>query len=155
MTKQTTHKIIAQNKKAGHDYFFEEHLEAGIALLGWEVKSLRAGKGQLTDSYVLLKDGEAWLIGAHIQPLPNVPAYLFPDPRRTRRLLLNAKELNKLFGAVERKGYTIVATQLYWKRHLVKVNIALAKGKKQFDKRAALKERDFARDKARGFREKG
>ncbi|MGA2654381.1 MAG: SsrA-binding protein SmpB [Gammaproteobacteria bacterium] len=153
MNKQTTYKIIAQNKKAGHDYFFEERLEAGIELLGWEVKSLRAGKGQLTDSYVLLKNGEAWLLGAHIQPLGNVPEYLHPDPIRSRRLLLKHKELNKLIGAVERQGYTVVATHMYWDRHLVKVGIALAKGKKQFDKRQTLKERDFARDKARGFKE--
>jgi SsrA-binding protein len=155
MSKEITYKVIAQNKKAGHDYFLEERLEAGVALLGWEVKSLRAGKGQLTDSYVLLKNGEAWLIGAHIQPLSNVPEYLHPDPTRSRRLLLKEKELNKLFGAVERQGYTIVATHMYWNRHLVKVGIALAKGKKQFDKRETLKQRDFARDKARGFREKG
>lgn len=154
MTKQTTYKIIAQNKKASHDYFLEERLEAGIELLGWEVKSLRAGKGQLTDCYVLLKSGEAWLIGAHIQPLQNVPEYLHPDPTRSRRLLLKQKELNKLFGAVEREGYTLVATHLYWNRHLVKAGIALAKGKKQYDKRQSEKERDFARDKARGFREK-
>ncbi len=155
MNKQTPQKIIAQNKKAGHEYFLEERIEAGISLLGWEVKSLRAGRGQLTESYVLLKSGEAWLFGAHIQPLPNVPEYLHPDPIRSRRLLLKAKELNKLIGAVERKGYTVVATKLYWDRHLVKLEITLAKGKKQFDKRATLKERDFARDKARGFREKG
>ncbi|MFA6058641.1 MAG: SsrA-binding protein SmpB [Taibaiella sp.] len=154
MKPQTTYKIIAQNKKASHDYFLEERLEAGIELLGWEVKSLRAGKGQLTDCYVLLKNGEAWLIGAHIQPLPNVPEYLHPDPTRSRRLLLKHKELNKLFGAVEREGYTLVATHLYWNRHLVKAGIALAKGKKQYDKRQTEKERDFARDKARGFREK-
>lgn len=152
MSKQTTQKMIAQNKKASHNYFFEERLEAGIALLGWEVKSIRAGKCQLTDSYVLLKDGQAWLIGAHIQPLPNVPAYLYPDPTRSRRLLLKAKELNKLFGAVERKGYTVVATKMYWDRHLVKVDIALAKGKKEYDKRETEKQRDFVRDKARGFR---
>ncbi len=154
MSKEFTHKVIAQNKKAYHDYFIEERLEAGIALLGWEVKSLRAGKGQLTDSYVLLKNGEAWLLGAHIQPLSNVPEYLHPDPIRSRRLLLKEKELNKLFGAVERKGYTLIATQMYWNRHLVKVEVALAKGKKQYDKRETEKERDFVRDKARGFREK-
>jgi SsrA-binding protein len=153
MSKQITQKIIALNKKAGHNYFLEEHIEAGISLLGWEVKSLRAGRGQLTESYVVLKNGEAWLIGAHIQPLPNVPDYLHPDPVRSRRLLLKHKELNKLFGAVERKGYTVVATKMYWDRHLIKLGIALAKGKKEFDKRATIKEREHVRNKARGFRE--
>lgn len=154
MSKEITQKVIAQNKKAGHNYFIETRLEAGISLFGWEVKSLRAGKGQLTDSYVLLKNREAFLIGAHIQPLPNVPEYLHPDPIRTRRLLLKEKELNKLFGAVDRQGYTIVATKMYWSRHLVKVEIGLAKGKKEYDKRETVKERDFVRNKARGFRDK-
>ena len=143
---------IAQNKKALHDYFVEESFEAGIALSGWEVKSLRAGKAQLTDSYVLLKDGEAWLLGSHIMPLQTISTHVVADPDRTRKLLLHKKELSKLFGSVQQKGYACIALSLYWKKHLVKCQIALAKGKKDYDKRHTLKERDANREIQRAFR---
>lgn len=143
---------IAINKKAQHDYHLEERYEAGLALEGWEVKSLRAGRGQLTDSYVLLKHGEAFLIGVHISPLNTVPSYLKADPTRVRKLLLNKKELNKLYGAVERKGYTLLVTKLYWKKNKVKAELALGKGKKEFDKRAAMKERDSEREMERDLK---
>ena len=140
---------IALNKKARHEYSIEERFEAGLALEGWEVKSLRAGKVQLVDSYVLLKNGEAWLLGALITPLPTASTHIQPDPTRTRKLLLHREELDKLIGAVERKGYTLVPLALYWKRGRAKLEIGLAKGRKAHDKRAALKERDWQREKAR------
>lgn len=140
---------IALNRKAGFDYFIEERFEAGIVLEGWEVKSLRAGRAQLVDSYVLLKDGEAWLLGARIEPLPSASTHFVTSPDRTRKLLLNQRELAKLFAGVQREGYTAVCTALYWKRHLVKCEIALAKGKKQHDKRATEKDRDWALQKQR------
>lgn len=140
---------IALNKKARHEYTLEDRFEAGLALEGWEVKSLRAGKVQLVDSYVLLKDGEAWLLGCLITPLPTASTHIRPDPTRTRKLLLHREELDKLVGAVERKGYALVPTALYWKHGRVKLEIALAKGKKAHDKRAALKERDWQRDRQR------
>ncbi len=143
---------IAQNKKAFHDYFIEQKFEAGLALAGWEVKSLRAGKAQLVDSYVLLKDGEAWLMGCHITPLTTASTHVIADPIRTRKLLLNQRELGKLFGAVQQKGYTCVALSLYWKGHLVKCEIALVKGKKEFDKRHTEKERDADREVQRAMR---
>lgn len=157
MTKQkkVSGGSIAQNKKALHDYHIEQRFEAGVALVGWEVKSLRAGKGQLTDSYVLLKDGEAWLFGSRITPLNAASTHVIADPMRTRKLLLNKRELGKLFGAVQQKGYTCVALSLYWKKHLVKCEIALAKGKKEFDKRAVEKERDSDREIQRAVRSKG
>jgi SsrA-binding protein len=140
---------IALNKKARFDYFIEETIEAGLALEGWEVKSLRAGKGQITETYVLLRDGEAWLLGAHITPLNTVSTHINADPSRTRKLLLNRKELDRLTGMVERRGYALVALELYWKSGRVKVAIGLAKGKKQHDKRATQKDRDWQRDRAR------
>lgn len=140
---------IVSNKKARFDFFIEEEFEAGIALLGWEVKSLRAGKVNLTDSHVIIKRGEAYLLGAQIQPLPTASTHIFPDPQRTRKLLLKKRELNKLIGSVERQGYTLVALSLYWRNNKVKVKIALAKGKKTHDKRSAIKERDWQRDRAR------
>ena len=140
---------IAQNKKAQHDYFIEEQYEAGLALEGWEVKSLRAGRLQLAESYVLIKDGEAWLFGAHISPLPTASTHIHPDPTRSRRLLLHREELSRLIGAVERKGYTLVPLSMYWKHGRAKAKIGLAKGKKQHDKRAAIREREWQRDKAR------
>lgn len=147
MAKQKKHPsgTIAQNKKALHDYFIEQRFEAGVALAGWEVKSLRAGKAQLVDSYVLLKDGEAWLLGSHITPLTTASTHVIADPVRTRKLLLHKRELGKLFGAVQQKGYACVALSMYWKKHLVKCEIALAKGKKDFDKRHTEKERDSDR----------
>jgi SsrA-binding protein len=140
---------IALNKKARHDFFIEERFEAGIALEGWEVKSLRAGKIQLRESYVLLKDGEAYLFGALITPLPTVSTHFQPDPRRSRKLLLHRQELARLIGAVERKGYTLVPTAMYWKHGRAKLEIGLAKGKREHDKRASIKERDWAREKQR------
>lgn len=140
---------IALNKQARHDYFIEEKYEAGLALEGWEVKSLRDGRLQLKESYVLIKNGEAWLFGAHISPLPTASTHVHPDPVRTRKLLLHAAELNKLIGAVERRGYTLVPLAMYWKRGRAKLEIGLAKGKQKHDKRAALKERDWQRDRQR------
>ncbi|MCY4044236.1 MAG: SsrA-binding protein SmpB [Cellvibrionales bacterium] len=141
--------VIVQNKKARHDYFFEDTFEAGIVLSGWEVKALREKKVQLVDSYVMLKDGEAWLLGSLINPLPTASTHFVTDPQRTRKLLLHKKEIAKLQGAVAQKGHTCVCTQLYWKKHLIKATIALAKGKALHDKRAAEKERDWNREKQR------
>ncbi len=140
---------IALNKKARHDYFIEENYEAGLALQGWEVKSLRAGRAQISDAYVLLKDGEAFMFGALITPLQTASTHIQPDPTRTRKLLLHREELTKLIGAVERKGYALIPLALYWKHGRAKLDIGLAKGKKQFDKRATEKERDWQRDKQR------
>ena len=140
---------IAQNKKARFDYFIEERFEAGLALEGWEVKSLRAGKAQLTESYVILRDGQAWLLGAHVTPLNTASTHVHTDPTRTRKLLLHRKELDRLTGLVERKGYTLVALELYWSKGRAKLAVGLAKGKKQHDKRAVEKDRDWERDKAR------
>ncbi|WP_323845375.1 SsrA-binding protein SmpB [Microbulbifer magnicolonia] len=143
---------IALNKKARHDYFIEEKFEAGVELQGWEVKSCREGKAQLTDSYVIFKNGEAWLLGARIQPLPSASTHFVTEPDRTRRLLLNKRELSKLIAAVEQKGHTVVATALYWKKHLIKCEIALAKGKAKHDKRETEKARDWDREKQRLMR---
>lgn len=147
--KQNQSSTIAQNKRAKFDYFIEERFEAGLALVGWEVKSLRAGKGQLTDSYVIFKNDEAWLLGAQIQPLQTASTHFVTDPMRTRKLLLSRKQIDRLREATEQKGYTVVATALYWKQHLVKCEVALAKGKKQHDKRETEKERDWDRQKQR------
>ncbi len=141
--------LIAVNKKARHDYFIEETLEAGLALQGWEVKSLREKRVQLKEAYVLIKDGEAWLFGAHISPLPTVSTHYVADPLRTRKLLLHRREIDRLTGAVERRGYTLVPLSLYWKHGRVKLEIGLAKGKKLHDKRAAQKERDWRREQQR------
>ena len=140
---------IALNRKARHDFFIEDRLEAGIVLEGWEVKSLRAGKAQLSESYVLLRDGEVWLFGAHVSPLTTASTHIRPDPTRTRKLLLQRSEINRLIGAVERKGYTLVPLALYWKRGRAKLEIGLAKGKKEFDKRATDKDRDWQRERSR------
>ena len=148
-----TSNTIALNKKAKHEYHIEERFEAGLALLGWEVKSLRAGKAQLVDAYVLLKDGEAWLLGSHITPLNTASTHVIADPTRTRKLLLHARELDKLIGGVQAKGFVCVPLALYWKGHLVKCEIALVRGKKDFDKRQSLKERDWDREKQRVVRE--
>jgi SsrA-binding protein len=147
--KTTGESTIALNRQARHDFFIEERLEAGLVLEGWEVKSLRAGRVQLKESYVLLRDGEAYLFGAHISPLASASTHVHPDPTRTRKLLLHARELSGLIGAVERKGYTLVPLALYWKRGRAKLEIGLAKGKKQHDKRATERERDWAREKQR------
>lgn len=143
---------IVVNKKARHEYFLYTSFEAGLVLSGWEVKSLRDGKIQLTDSYVLLKDGEAWLIGVNITPLPTASTHIIADPRRDRKLLLHRRELGKLFGAIQQQGHTCVCTKLYWKKHLVKAAVSLAKGKKEFDKRASEKEREWNIEKQRVVR---
>jgi SsrA-binding protein len=140
---------IALNKKATHDYFIEQRIEAGIALEGWEVKSLRAGRVQLKESYVVIKDAEAFLLGCHISALATASTHVHPDPVRTRKLLLHRNELDRLIGQVERAGYTLVPTALYWKRGRAKLEIGLAKGKKQHDKRASAKDKDWKRDKER------
>ena len=142
-------KTIALNKRARFEYHIEDRIEAGIALEGWEVKSLRAGKVQMVDSYVLLKDNQAWLFGCLITPLPTASTHIHPDPTRTRKLLLHRDEIDRLVGAVERKGYSLIPTALYWKKGRAKLEIALAKGKKEHDKRATLKDRDWKRDKQR------
>jgi len=140
---------IALNKKARYDFFIEERYEAGIALQGWEVKSLRAGQVQIRDSYILLKDGEAYLFGALITPLLTASTHINPDPQRSRKLLLHRSELNKLIKAVERKGYALIPTAMYWKHGRAKVEIGRGKGKKSFDKRQTDKERDWQREKQR------
>ncbi|MGH8511878.1 MAG: SsrA-binding protein SmpB [Gammaproteobacteria bacterium] len=140
---------ITLNKKVKHDYSIEERFEGGLVLEGWEVKSLRAGRIQIRDSYVLLKNAEAWLFGALITPLPTASRHTHPDPQRTRKVLLNRAEINRLIGAVERKGYTAVATAMYWKRGRAKLEIGLAKGKKEHDKRAAERDRDWRREQER------
>jgi SsrA-binding protein len=146
---QKTNDAIANNRKALHDFFIEDRFEAGIALQGWEVKSLRAGRVQLDQGYVMLKGGEAFLFGALITPLQTVSTHITPDAQRTRKLLLSRHELNKLIGSVERKGYTLVPLQLYWKENLVKLEVGLAKGKKLHDKRDSERERDWKREKER------
>ena len=140
---------IAQNKKARYDFHIEETFEAGIALQGWEVKSLREGHVQLKESYALLKDDEAFLLGCHITPLLSASTHVNPDPTRTRKLLLHRRELDKLIGAVERKGYTLVPIALYWKHGRTKLQLGLGKGKKKHDKRATEKSRDWQRQKER------
>ena len=150
--KAPSSNTIALNKKAKHDYFIEEKFEAGLELQGWEVKSCREGKAQLTDSYVLFKDGQAWLLGARIQPLASASTHFVTEPDRTRRLLLNKREIAKLVAAVNQKGYACVCTALYWKQHLIKCEIALAKGKASHDKRETEKEREWNRQKQRLMR---
>lgn len=140
---------IALNRRARHDYHIEDRLEAGLALEGWEVKSLRAGRAQISEAYVLLRNGEAFLFGAHFTPLPTASTHINPDPSRTRKLLLHRSEINRLIGAVERRGFTLVPLALYWKRGRAKVEIGLAKGKKSYDKRADKKEQDWQRERAR------
>ena len=145
-------RVIAENRRARYDYFIEERLEAGLALEGWEVKAMRAGRAQLTEGYVYMRNNEAFLIGAHIAPLKTASTHKVADPVRTRKLLLNRKELEHLIGAVERRGYTLVPLELYWKHGRAKLQLGLAKGKKQHDKRATEKDRDWVRDKARLLR---
>lgn len=149
---QNTNTTIAVNRKATHEYFIEEKFEAGMVLEGWEVKSLRAGKVQLDQGYILLKGMEVWLFGALITPLQTVSTHITPDPQRTRKILLKHREITKLVGSVERRGYTLVPLSLYWKDNRVKLSLGLAKGKKQHDKRASIKERDWERQKQRAFK---
>ncbi|MCW8125775.1 SsrA-binding protein SmpB [Microbulbifer halophilus] len=150
--KAQSSRTIALNKRARHDYFIEERFEAGLELQGWEVKSCREGKAQLTDSYVIFKRGEAFLLGSRIQPLPSASTHFVTEPDRTRRLLLKKRELAKLIASVEQKGHTVVATAIYWKKHLIKCEIALAKGKAKHDKRETEKRRDWNREKQRLMR---
>jgi len=148
-SKQHDDRTIAVNRKARHDYFIESNIEAGLALEGWEVKSLRAGRGNLTESYAVIRNGEVFLFGAHFSPLPSASTHVNPEPTRTRKMLMNRREIDRLIGAVERKGYTLVPLKLYWQRGRVKLDLGLAKGKKQHDKRTADKDRDWQRKRAR------
>jgi SsrA-binding protein len=143
---------IALNKKARHDYFIEDRFEAGLVLQGWEVKSLREGRAQLTEGYIVIRNNEAWLFGFHISPLLSASTHVTPDPTRTRKLLLHRRELDRLIGAVERKGYTLIPLALYWKKGRAKLEVALARGKQSHDKRAANKDREWARSKQRLLR---
>jgi len=147
--KKPTDRLIAVNRRARHDYFIEANFEAGLALEGWEVKSLRAGNAQLTEAYVNVKNGEAWLVGAHFAPLKTVSTHITANPTRARKLLMHRLELDRLIGKVERKGNTLVPLDLHWCKGRAKLEIGLAKGKKQHDKRAANKDRDWQRQKAR------
>jgi len=147
--EKNSDRPIAENRKARFDYFIEDRYVAGLALEGWEVKALRAGRANLTEAYVYLRGGEAFLIGAHVTPLNTTSTHVHADPTRTRKLLLNRRELDQLVGAVERKGYTIVPLDLHWDKGRAKLSIGLAKGKKQHDKRATEKDRDWQRDKQR------
>jgi SsrA-binding protein len=145
---------IVQNKKAFHDYFIEERFEAGIALEGWEVKAIRAGRVQIKEAYVIVSQGEIFLIGSHISPLPAASTHFTPDPTRTRKLLLHASEINRLIGSVERAGYTLLPLDMHYKNGRVKVEIGLAKGKRQYDKRQDEKEKAWRREQQRLLRVK-
>jgi SsrA-binding protein len=145
---------IVDNKKAFHDYFIEERYEAGLVLEGWEVKSIRAGRAQIKEAYVVLKGAEPFVIGMHISPLPTASLHVKPDPTRTRKLLLNAEEIRKLIGKVEQRGYTLVPLDLHYSKGRVKLAIGLAKGKKQYDKREAEKDRDWLRQQQRLMRKR-
>lgn len=140
---------IANNKKAFHDYFIEDKFEAGIVLQGWEVKAIRAGRANIKESYVILKQGEVWVIGMHITALPTASTHVQPDPTRTRKLLLHSAEINKLIGKVERAGYALIPIDLHYTRGRIKLEIGLAKGKKQHDKRDTQADKDWKRDQDR------
>ena len=150
--KSNTDTLIAENRRARHEYFIEERFEAGLSLSGWEVKAMRAGRAQLAESYVVVRSGEVFLQGAHITPLNSASTHVITDPTRLRKLLLHRAEIDRLVGSVERSGYTLVPLELYWKAGRAKIRIGLAKGKKQHDKRATEKDRDWQRDKARVLR---
>lgn len=145
---------IIQNKKAFHDYFIEERFEAGLALAGWEVKAIRAGRAQLKEAYVVIKGAELFLIGAHISPLNSASTHIHADPVRTRKLLMHAEEIGKLIGKVERAGYALVPLDLHYTRGRIKLSLGLAKGKKQHDKRATVKDRDWQREQQRLLRQR-
>ncbi len=149
--KKTSDNTIATNRRARHDYFLEDKFEAGLVLEGWEVKSLRDGRLSLNESYIVIHQGEAWLHGAHISPMLSASTHIHPEDVRRRKLLLHKLELSRLVGAVDRKGYTIVPVSMYWVKGRAKIQIALAKGKQQHDKRATEKDRDWKREKARIF----
>ncbi|KRG87901.1 SsrA-binding protein [Stenotrophomonas daejeonensis] len=150
--KAVADKTIALNKRARHEYHLEDRVEAGLVLQGWEVKAIRAGRGNMTDAYAYVKDGEIYLIGAQITPLIQASTHTVPEDRRQRKLLLHRREIDKLIGRVERDGYTLVPTAMYWSRNRIKLEIALAKGKQAHDKRDAAKDRDWAREKQRALR---
>lgn len=157
MNKQTNdqgpgQKTIAVNRKAHHEYTLEERYEAGVVLEGWEVKSLRAGKAQIADSYVILRKGEAWLVGSNISPLLSASTHIHPDATRSRKLLLHRRQLDNLIGLIERRGYTLIPLSIYWVKGRIKLQIGLAKGKKQHDKRATERDRDWEREKQRLFK---
>jgi SsrA-binding protein len=143
---------IAQNRKAFHDYFVEERYEAGLVLEGWEVKAIRAGRVQLGDAYVLVRNGALWLIGAHISPLPTVSTHFVPNPTRTRKLLMHAEEIQRLIGKVEQRGYTLIPLDMHYKQGRIKLEVALGRGKLKHDKRAAERDREWERDKQRLMR---
>ena len=143
---------IVQNRKAFHDYFVEERFEAGLMLEGWEVKSVRAGRAQITEAYVVVRDEALWLIGAHVSPLPTASAHVSPNPTRTRKLLMHAEEIGKLIGKVEQRGYTLIPLDLHFKGGRIKLEIGLAKGKQHHDKRAAERDKQWQRDKQRLIR---
>jgi SsrA-binding protein len=148
----STNTTIALNRKAKHNYALETRFETGIVLQGWEVKSIRAGKGQISESHVIIRRGEAWLVNAIISPLISTSTHVKADDSRSRKLLLHKREISLLLGNIERKGYTVVPTAMYWKNNHIKVEIALAKGKKDYDKRADAKDRDWQREKQRLFK---
>jgi SsrA-binding protein len=150
--KDEAPRQIAINRRARFDYFIEDSYEAGLALEGWEVKSLRAGKAQITEAYVIIKNGEAWLLGAHITPLTQTSSHVRAESTRTRKLLLHSRQLAELIGKVERAGYTLIPLDLHWTRGRAKLAVGLAKGKKQHDKRADIKQRDWQREKERLLR---
>lgn len=145
---------IAENRRARHDYSIEEQLEAGLVLEGWEVKALRAGRASIAEAHAIMRAGEAWLVGSNISPLASASTHVKPEADRTRKLLLNAKELRHLAGSVERRGYTLVPLRLYWKSGRAKLALGLAKGRKRYDKRQVQKKQDWERQKARLLREK-
>lgn len=147
--KKTAENTIAQNKKARHDFFIEETFEAGLELQGWEVKSLRAGRIQMTDSYIMVRNGELWWIGMNITPLLSASTHIHPENYRSRKLLMHRREIDKLIGMIDRKGYTLVPLSAYWIKGYAKLKIGLAKGKKDHDKRASDKDRDWQREKQR------
>ena len=152
--KKSSSNTIAQNKKARHNYSLTDKFEGGMSLQGWEIKSIRSGKVNISDCYVHIKDGEAYLLGAEIMPLNAASSHVVCDPTRKRKLLLKKRELDKLIGSVERQGYSIIATAMYWKKNWVKVEVYLGKGKHEHDKRDAVKDRDWARDKERMMKHK-
>jgi len=146
---------IVQNRKAFHDYFVEERYEAGLSLEGWEVKAIRAGRVQLADAYVVVRNAALWLLGAHISPLPTVSTHFTPDPTRTRKLLMHAEEIKRLIGKVEQRGYTLIPLDMHYRKGRIKLEIALARGKLKHDKRASEREREWQRDKQRLLRGRG
>ena len=146
---------IVQNRKAHHDYFVEECYEAGLALEGWEVKAIRAGRVQIADAYVVVRNAALWLLGAHISPLPTVSTHFTPDPTRTRKLLMHAEEIKRLIGKVEQRGHTLIPLDMHYRKGRIKLEIALARGKLKHDKRASEREREWQRDKQRLLRGRG